>query len=92
MKFKMDINTLIAIIVICATLLFSKLVNAEEIYKVDGSKLNVSVKVVEFYNLKEAQEYCTKVNGQLFKEKDQELYRVITGVEISDVAIITNME
>lgn len=66
---------------------------ASPVYNVAGERLKASLKVETFYNVKEANEYAEKVDGQVFKEQGQELYHVIWGsFKINDVYIISSME
>lgn len=67
---------------------------ANPVYKTNGEVVNhASLKIVNFSNMKEANEYASKVDGQVFKEQGQELYRVIYGnMKINDVLILTSIE
>lgn len=81
------------IIVICAICICS-VANASPVYKTNGEVIkSASVKIQEFSTRKEAEVFSLKVDGQVFKEQDQELYRVIWGnVKINDVVLISSME
>lgn len=66
-------------IVICVICICS-VANASPVYNSNGEVIkSASVKIQEFSTRKEAEVFSLKVGGQVFKEQDQELYRVIWG-------------